>query len=891
MASESDSPNCAHSPDENQPRPTLGSPWTPLPNFRAWDSSKQTGPDLLTAQDCQIPIGFSSASTPSESPPILLKFRNTANNLGQTLNASHSHVYEPPSLTPQSVWGECKQKVLKAIADARRSPLDLILDILDPSQDEYEHYRLRWFSPSCNKLSGLLDRIFAHSKGRDLVLHWTHPHSLESVCATVASEMDLVVKELSLTSVEHVSTEFISSWTLEKVIEPATQLCPSLLRILEAAAQTKEAKCKNKIKFPKTTCSVVVSQLAYQRSNRCVKFQSVFGLFLWSTGSSRKTIDVLFRCGLTISYDSIAKLLSRLSQHCITLAKQIVSSPHMFCYDNINISSSIFVEQRGGATPAKVQSGTFGILYGLRNATLDDLKLQPIMNRYRNCNGLSPEDLRLSLDQLKCLNHQFSVIVLRVLFKHCHLYSEYSSDPALQPIARRPLAPNSKTEQFPLRATTIEESSIHGNLLVHEDAYLVQLKRVADDLVKYAIPSVNDQSTNARIRGGQVLRIHDRDPWARRDVFQLGFGLFHLCMNLIWALLHVHRGSLQQTGSLTYFFALMEKARLGAEHPDYHTLSAALTQVLEGIILAAWLDELGDLADFAKTNPSAQDLLLRAQRILNQCTCPLENWRKGSKAKDPPVPPYPGALDPLNDIAHQNTLLLTRDLLYMIELTSAISEGDFGRVEDLLPTLAKMFRGAGSNNYCTEILHFLTNLKHIWTPKFADIMRDNMIVNVSGLPGHFMAVDLNIEHLIGYLKMFFVAKGLRSTWDKLGDISGAVIQLQNVKKQVSKALGASYEGKTHTTPDTSALVWKVANEVRELLLGKYQPGRKGNDKQRLVTNLVDIGERRLLSSSLETFNKRLACMKAGNIGEMTGITEDDEIPSVQLTVEFDDVIT
>ena len=54
-----------------------------------------------------------------------------------------------------------------------------------------------------------------------------------------------------------------------------------------------------------------------------------------------------------------------------------------------------------------------------------------------------------------------------------------------------------------------------------------------------------------------------------------------------------------------------------------------------------------------------------------------------------------------------------------MELTSAISEGDFGRVEDILLTLAKMFRGAGSNNYCMEILHFIANLKHIWTPKFA----------------------------------------------------------------------------------------------------------------------------------------------------------------------------
>jgi len=32
-------------------------------------------------------------------------------------------------------------------------------------------------------------------------------------------------------------------------------------------------------------------------------------------------------------------------------------------------------------------------------------------------------------------------------------------------------------------------------------------------------------------------------------------------------------------------------------------------------------------------------------------------------------------------------------------------------------------------------------------------MRDNMLVNVSGLEGHSMPIDLNIEHLIGELKV------------------------------------------------------------------------------------------------------------------------------------------
>ena len=47
----------------------------------------------------------------------------------------------------------------------------------------------------------------------------------------------------------------------------------------------------------------------------------------------------------------------------------------------------------------------------------------------------------------------------------------------------------------------------------------------------------------------------------------------------------------------------------------------------------------------------------------------------------------------------------------------------------------------------------------------------------------------------------------------------------------------------------------------------------------MVPNLINVGERKLLSSSLETFNKKIACMKAGNLDGVAGITEEDEIPA------------
>ncbi|KAF8834040.1 hypothetical protein BDN67DRAFT_873483, partial [Paxillus ammoniavirescens] len=66
----------------------------------------------------------------------------------------------------------------------------------------------------------------------------------------------------------------------------------------------------------------------------------------------------------------------------------------------------------------------------------------------------------------------------------------------------------------------------------------------------------------------------------------------------------------------------------------------------------------------------------------------------------------------------RNLRNLTRDLLHISELISVISSGDFGRIEDILGNLAMMFRSAGSNNYCSEIPHFLYNIKKVWTSDF-----------------------------------------------------------------------------------------------------------------------------------------------------------------------------
>jgi hypothetical protein len=97
-------------------------------------------------------------------------------------------------------------------------------------------------------------------------------------------------------------------------------------------------------------------------------------------------------------------------------------------------------------------------------------------------------------------------------------------------------------------------------------------------------------------------------------------------------------------------------------------------------------------------------------RVLLQ---PLPEWTTPTQARTDTI-----ASDPI----YENTILLTRDLLYVVELVDAIQTGDFGRVEDILPALACLFRGAGSNNYSTEILHFIFNVNKVWTPEFVCVL-------------------------------------------------------------------------------------------------------------------------------------------------------------------------
>ncbi|KAK0462347.1 uncharacterized protein EV420DRAFT_1182069 [Desarmillaria tabescens] len=93
----------------------------------------------------------------------------------------------------------------------------------------------------------------------------------------------------------------------------------------------------------------------------------MIGLFAWAHGASRQVMELLSHCSLSTSFSGTFNLIKSLADKGIDAARIVVLFlSHALGYDNINLSTSIFVEQMGSeSTPSKVQSGTFSVIYEL----------------------------------------------------------------------------------------------------------------------------------------------------------------------------------------------------------------------------------------------------------------------------------------------------------------------------------------------------------------------------------------------------------------------------------------------------------------------------------------------------------------------------------------------
>jgi hypothetical protein len=140
-------------------------------------------------------------------------------------------------------------KIHGLLAELRRdriSPIDILIQVLDPDDISYDRYRGNLYRDNSTKLMELLQTIFADHNGRRKLLDCMRPHLEEFACETVADEMETRRRNSTLPGIAVVTPDFIENWSLDE----DTNDTPFLTSILTAASQTERAKKQNKLKKP-----------------------------------------------------------------------------------------------------------------------------------------------------------------------------------------------------------------------------------------------------------------------------------------------------------------------------------------------------------------------------------------------------------------------------------------------------------------------------------------------------------------------------------------------------------------------------------------------------------------------------------------------------------------
>lgn len=368
------------------------------------------------------------------------------------------------------------------------------------------------------------------------------------------------------------------------------------------------------------------------------------------------------------------------------------------------------------------------ISYDLRLATKANMLLDPIINRRNQLPELTfNEDIRPSFELMGKISTHCQLHVIETFLSSSSLndttIASLKSSPILQHDAVLPPPLHHITAQYPGQSISIPENSISNIIKVIEDIFFRQkrMKRDTEMINKYAVLSINDQATNANLRGARSIRIHDDTPFTRFDSIQLAPGLFHYLLNLSWYMLDIHRGIISDTGSETGsgadWIRVLGKTRHGGKHPNYHAVKATLMQILDGLLLEAWRLEcisrgFTSIATFEASGPTAVLLMEMADSIHSKYSSTPTREECYSDPDNPRT----------FDECLYNIRLFIRDLLYFRTLHAAVKSGDFGRVEQLLGLFAIWFAGAGAWNYRNETLHLLLNLRKVWTPEFTYVL-------------------------------------------------------------------------------------------------------------------------------------------------------------------------
>ncbi|KDQ57976.1 hypothetical protein JAAARDRAFT_107360, partial [Jaapia argillacea MUCL 33604] len=348
--------------------------------------------------------------------------------------------------------------------------------------------------------------------------------------ATIVSQEGKKLAELLRPVPNEPISVLLERFDLGEVLLEAEKLAPCICSLLREAGIGKKEPSKRRDE--NLVFAMMICMLAQARSKRSNEFQTMMCIYLLANGASRSVFEVFHHAGVTSSYRKAIRDLKMISEECMKKIIEITKThAFMVVWDNPNIAFHV-AEQRTGSKD-HFDNGTTATLIPLYGVEFGEFKLSMKQQRetWLPAVKFGLDDILPPLEQVKQIEAVQLWHIEDILFDFFpslrrRLEDSIPAAPMVLPI------PVHKTEQYPLPAMHIDESSLDGMVEVLETIVEKHLKMTAEDIEKHGVILCAGDQLSVSLLDKILASRHDDsklcDNFGKWTEGQLG--LFHVKM-------------------------------------------------------------------------------------------------------------------------------------------------------------------------------------------------------------------------------------------------------------------------------------------------------------------------------------------------------------------------
>ncbi|KAJ7061273.1 hypothetical protein C8F01DRAFT_1210307 [Mycena amicta] len=678
-------------------------------------------------------------------------------------------------------------------------------------------------------------------------LHGRRPELVNSWIESVQSEkLEKEVKKLAETLRPQYGervTAILHDSSIDSLLLDAEAIAPTLFSGLRSAGAMPEDLADNSSrKEHRAILATIISMLCYAQNEKASSFRLSMSIFLLASSASRALFDVLHHAGLCLSYThTIAQTKTLTTERLQHMLHVVRTSVVMIIWDNLNIAFRVGQERTDSRD--HFDNGTTATmipLFGVKPGDLPLSLLSPLKTATPNL------EFRLDLDYLPtptaCKALQDAHIwhledILLTQFPE--LRDKFQS--VLTPPPTDIAIPVHKTEQFPLPAMEIDESTIDGTIQVVDTIMRTLKLDTPEALEKHGVVfGAGDLLSLELLLKASGSRRESKDMVENLSTYVKGsLGLFHAKMAGFKCIGNEYWGTPNSSSpwSLWRVNTLLGRKAITAgwkakKLPPYRPITELILDIsLPANILDAFRIHCGrhELDDWVSCVTSYSEITELAHKVYRK----LCSAREAARLRALP--------ESERDVPLENIILFNRDALTMRVLRTAVKAGHIGMVITVLRHWMVMFRGSGRMpKYANALFHVLIDLPTMH-PTLRNAFLMNWLVNLSGKPNGFKELDLLQEHQNFWLKVIYTAKGVNRSWKWLGMISVSIFTLRDVIRQVQGDYNTPYNGMTHTSPSTNKDLAVLREYLEKQSIQTHTPHRAGNKQATPARDLMAEG--------------------------------------------------